>query len=159
MRVVDAAVDANLGEDLSPGAFLLERALGDHLGGEVLARRRVLHSVHDRESAFAERPAANVRARLGVAGARALVAFGDDARALDLLRTIAASDIGGMGRGIGQRRVPGARGREGSYCREGSERLDGGAFQSRATFASRVSSRVVRTVSSPRAWPASHSPA
>ena len=95
-------------------------------------------------------------------GKRLLVgipSFGDDARALDLLRTIAASDIGGMGRGIGQRRVKGARGREGSYCREGSERLDGGAFQSRATFASRVSSRVVRTVSSPRAWPASHSPA
>ena len=97
VRVVASAVDANLGEDLRPRAFLLERALRDHLRREVFPRGGILHAVHHRESALAERPAANVRARLGLAGARALVALGDDARALHLLRSIAA--LVGSGRG------------------------------------------------------------
>ena len=88
VRVGDAAVDANLGEDLLARAFLLERRLGHHLGGEGFARGGILHRVHHREAALAEGSTADVRAGLGLAGV-VEVTLRDDARAFHLLGAVA----------------------------------------------------------------------
>ena len=113
VRVVDAAVDADLGEDLLARAVLLQRALRHNLRREGLARARILHRVHHREPALAERSAAHVRARAGLARARVLVRLRHDAGALHLLGAVpgVATQGGGREGGRGGQRRGSARSR------------------------------------------------
>mmetsp|Transcript_4313 Transcript_4313/g.18342 ORF Transcript_4313/g.18342 Transcript_4313/m.18342 type:complete len:251 (-) Transcript_4313:133-885(-) len=99
VRVVDAAVDADLGQDLLPRAVLLQSALRHNLCREGLARARILHRVHHREPALAERSAAHVRARAGLARPRVLVRLRHDAGALHLLGAVLLLLLG-FGRGL-----------------------------------------------------------
>ena len=121
VRVVDAAVDADLGQDLLPRAVLLQSALRHNLCREGFARRRILHRVHHREPALAERSAAHVRARAGLARARVLVRLSHDAGALHLLGAVPKVATEGGGREGGREGGRGGQRRGRREKREGCD--------------------------------------